>query len=269
MLNAAGPWAELIHCSGAQVDNTILFFRIRYTDEVAVDASTILTGSDAIVEGPNGYSELAQLEWATSSADAARIEADYTVVAPGGVWDSSGNGHYTISMRPNEVSDTAQPPNYVPATVLHSLDVELMRDTTPPTATVITAPNVHTAGGTTYDFTIRYTDDTTVHAGSIGDKDVEVTGSGNTLVASLVARSSDAPTSQVDCTYRVVPPGGAWDESDDGQYEVSVCAREVSDTAANYILPGQIGSFTVLMRDTETIPPAATLSGFPELVPAW
>ena len=89
--------------------------------------------------------------------------------APGGGWDVTDNGSYTVLMLANEVSDTFG--NFVAAGSLGSFAVAFS-DTAPPTA-VLTAPGVTApiAAGGAYYFTAAYVDNTAVPqpvAGGVG-----------------------------------------------------------------------------------------------------
>ena len=59
------------------------------------------------VTGPNGYSLLATLVSRTLAVGGKSATAVYSVPAPGGSWDSSDNGTYTILVVANQVKDTS------------------------------------------------------------------------------------------------------------------------------------------------------------------
>lgn len=45
--------------------------------------------------------------------------------------------------------------------------------------------------------------------------------------------------------YAITAPGGAWDATDNGDYQISVLANEITDTIGTAIVPGQIATFTI------------------------
>ncbi len=97
-----------------------------YQDNVAVDLAS-LGNSDIRVTGPNGYDELASLVGINpSSPGAAQYQVTYEITAPGGTWDAGDNGVYTVSVEPNQVSDTSG--NYVAAGDLGDLVVAIGLD---------------------------------------------------------------------------------------------------------------------------------------------
>lgn len=93
-----------------------------YTDNVAIRASDIGDG-DIQVIAPNSAILSATLLSSTSGTDATPITATYQVLAPGGTWDSSDHGSYTIEMLAGEVGDVGG--QFVPAGLLGSFFVLL------------------------------------------------------------------------------------------------------------------------------------------------
>ena len=81
-------------------------FSIVYTDNIAVDVSQLGTG-DAIVTGPNGFSEVATLQSVNSNSNGSPRTATYYITPPGGSWKPASNGTYTIAMQGDQVFDVA------------------------------------------------------------------------------------------------------------------------------------------------------------------
>ena len=77
-----------------------------YSDNIAVDASTIDTG-DITVAGPGGSVLSVTAVSFTPSVNSQTITAHYTLAAPGGSWDASDNGTYTINVNPGAILDTS------------------------------------------------------------------------------------------------------------------------------------------------------------------
>ena len=81
-------------------------FTTVYTDNVAMSLASVATGNLSVA-GPNSYSQLATLVSRKLSTDGKSVTAVYSIPAPGGSWDSSDNGTYTILVVANQVKDTA------------------------------------------------------------------------------------------------------------------------------------------------------------------
>ncbi len=111
-----------------------------YADDTAINVSTINT-SDIVVTGPNAYSATPVLVSAPGSNGTPRT-AFYTLNAPGGAWAVGNNGNYTISMRANEVSDSAG--SFVPPGPIGSFTVNIV-----PVAPTV---NYSPAAGSTINF---------------------------------------------------------------------------------------------------------------------
>ena len=78
---------------------TTYSFVVTYTDAAGIDASTI---SKAIqVTGPASFSQTASLT--ATSGNPKNLVATYTINAPGGTWDFTDNGTYTVTLKNNVV----------------------------------------------------------------------------------------------------------------------------------------------------------------------
>ncbi|NML24689.1 DUF4347 domain-containing protein, partial [Zoogloea dura] len=113
-------------------------------------------------------------------------------------------------------------------------------DNTAPTIGSVSAGNVNSAGGSTYDFTVTYADSGSgLDAASFDSNDITVTGPNSySSTAAYVSRSGNT------VTYRITPPGGTWDGADAGTYTIALAASQVRDTAGNYVAASaNIGSF--------------------------
>jgi Calx-beta domain/Bacterial Ig-like domain len=115
-----------------------------------------------------------------------------------------------------------------------------------------TAPTVSASGGTSYQFTVTYSDPTGTNnginvAGIIGNNNaVRVTGPGGFNVpatyVSIDVSSNGTPRT---ATYSITPPGGSWDVSDNGAFVVNMQANQVADLDGNFVNASAIGSLTV------------------------
>jgi hypothetical protein len=129
-----------------------------------------------------------------------------------------------------------------------------------PTVAPYSIPNVTTAGGTSYSFTVHYSDDGEVDVGSFDNNDIRVTGPGGFNVAATFVSYSGGGGS-VNATYSIIPPGGSWDAADNGTYTVVMQANQVFDGLGNPVHSGNIGSFQVTVSNpspTPTPTPAVT-----------
>ena len=134
-----------------------------------------------------------------------------------------------------------------------------------PTASATTT-NVTTAGGTSYSFTVRYTDDGSV-ADSFDDNDVRVGGPGGFDVpAKFISASFNDSGQQATVTYSIIPPGGSWDSADNGTYTVVMQANQVFDGLGNPVKPGAIGSFTVNVPPSSPTPTPTPTPGAPTVL---
>ncbi len=97
-------------------------FSVQYTDNVAVAVAS-LDNADVRVTGPNGFSQDATFVSVDTSGDGTPRTATYQINTPGGSWDWSDNGTYTVSMLSDQVSDTSD--NFVAAGDLGSFLVNI------------------------------------------------------------------------------------------------------------------------------------------------
>ena len=232
--------------------STSYFFDITYTDNVAVDAST-LKDSRVSVTGPKGFSQLAILDHLDDDSDSAMRTATYRITPPHGMWTSADKGTYAVSLEANQVTDLAGNP-VAPGT-LGTFIVKAAPDKFRPKA-VLNAPDVTAIADETHTFTVTYTDNVEIKEATLDNFDLLVTGPrGYRQRASLVSTVSNASGSQCVATYRIVPPVGAWDAAHNGAYTVTMQSKQVKDTSGNAVAAGKLGLFMV-----DTISPTASLS---------
>ena len=134
---------------------------------------------------------------------------------------------------------------------IDSINSELTTTGTSWNFTVDTAPPLvsyggqsPTAGASTMDFTVTYTDTLSgLNASTFDGSDITVTGNGYTANASFVSATPSGNGSPRTVTYRITAPGGAWNLSDNGTYTVAQNANQVKDVAGNARAAGTIGTF--------------------------
>lgn len=225
------PIANLSPLPPAVAGQTLYSFTVTYSDDVAVNFGTIGTG-DIRVDGPAGFTTLAEFVGQDNGV------ANYQFVPPGGSWDETDNATYGFTLLDNEIADTSG--NFAFGRSLGSLPVDVSTpDVTFPTATLGTLA-VPANGQTSYQFTVTYSDDVGISAGTVGTSDVKVTGPG-----AFSATPSFVSFDNGVATYQFTPPGGQWDPGDNGDYLISLAANEVSDTSGNSVQPGVLGTLSV------------------------
>ncbi|HWE03189.1 MAG TPA: hypothetical protein VG326_12335 [Tepidisphaeraceae bacterium] len=200
---------------------------VLYTDsEAAINASTIGSLNVGAV-GPGNASLSVSL--ASVSVNGQTARATYAIDAPGGSWQVTDDGVYTVTVNAGAVKDLNGNGN---AAASATFNVAIP-DTTAPTA-VMKAADVTTAGGTSEIVTVVYADDVAVDPATIKIGNLKVGGPGNpSLTIKSVVSVPDALSRSITATYTVAAPGGGWTNSDDGTYTISLLARQVKDAAAN------------------------------------
>ncbi len=94
--------AEDINVSGA----TTYSFTVTYTDDSGIDPNTLANAIQ--VTGPKSFSQTAS--FVKTSGPSTQLAATYSITAPGGKWDFSDNGTYTITLNDKVVKNTSGQP---------------------------------------------------------------------------------------------------------------------------------------------------------------
>lgn len=132
-------------------------------------------------------------------------------------------------------------------------------DTILPTAS-LSATNLSTGNGTTYTFSVTYSDNAGVSVSSLDNNDLGVTGpNGFNQLAKFVSVDTNSNGTPRTATYQIDAPGGDWDAADNGTYTVALKANQVKDINNNYAQSGNLGTFQVNVPQN-TSSEAATLS---------
>ncbi|HEX8915203.1 MAG TPA: hypothetical protein VF796_22820, partial [Humisphaera sp.] len=248
----AAPASSNVTTSGGTTQTVT----VTYADDAGIDPSTINT-SDLTVTGPGG--PLTTTGVSVNSANPKSVVATYTLTPPGGAWDGGDNGTYSIAVNVGEVTDFAGNA----ATGSGSFAVNIPVDTTPPAASAFNAQAITSAGGSTYTFTVTYTDNVAINGSTIGTDDLTVTktGGGPTLAVTNVTKSGSGGT--VNATYTVSAPNGSWTAADNGTYTIAVAAGAVADANGN-VSAAASRTFQVAIPDTGAptvvISPIATVT---------
>ena len=98
------PIAHVSLSNIAQPGDSFYTFQVTYTDDAGIDLST-LDNQDLWVTGDNGFSGHAVFNSVTAMSNGTTAIATYTLDAPGGTWDVSDNGTYTLSLVSQQIQD--------------------------------------------------------------------------------------------------------------------------------------------------------------------
>ncbi len=132
VVDETAPSAKLDTTSILQLpgtDNTAKF-TVTFTDNVAVDLATI-DANDLQVTASNGTILPVTLVSIDRNGNDSLISATYAIAAPGGTWDVTDQGNYTVALQSAQVSDTSG--NFSAAANLGSFQLNVF-ETQPPTA---------------------------------------------------------------------------------------------------------------------------------------
>lgn len=99
---ALDPTATTTPASVTTAGGTSYSFLVRYADDGEVNISSI-DDNDIRVTGPVGFDVAAMLVSANYVFN--NVDATYSIVPPGGSWDSTDNGTYSVVMQANQVFD--------------------------------------------------------------------------------------------------------------------------------------------------------------------
>src|SRR5205085_1266322 len=106
-----------------------------------------------------------------SSSNGTPRTAIYRIPAPGGSWDSADNGTFSVALQSSQVADTSG--NTALSATLRTFNVNIP-DTTRPTAAMgsVSAPT----SGSTFDFSVTYSDNVAINVATLDGNDIRVTG---------------------------------------------------------------------------------------------
>ena len=248
-----------------------LRFTITYHDVDSLVSFASLGDGDVHIVGPNGYDQLAKMISISTIGDAKTIAVTYSVAAPGGSWDPSDNGKYTIYGRAGEVSDTYVTPNFVSATPIADFNVAISTTVNVLPTAALQSPlsNISVTQGAirfsvVYSLSVNAEPDAIIDIASItaaGGNAISVmatltNGTKVTANATLMSVIVGLNGSAI-ATYSFLPVAG-FIASANGNYIAYVVGGQVKDSYSNAISTVQIGSFSVLI-DIEK--PTASLDG--------
>jgi len=130
-------------------------------------------------------------------------------------------------------------------------------ETDAPTA-VLAAVDEAQMGATAHFLDVTFADATGVDVPSIANGDLVITGPGDVTVTPTFYDVDDyANPSTCTATFWFIPPGGAWDDLDNGTYTIALEAGAVRDLLYNAAdAPQTLGTFDVFIAPPQTRPPA-------------
>lgn len=98
------PGAALIPITPPS-NGTTLDFTVTYTDNVALNSTTLRTGNIRVI-GPNGFNQTASLVALTPAGNGASRTAIYRITSPAGPWNTANSGTYSVLLQAGQVRDT-------------------------------------------------------------------------------------------------------------------------------------------------------------------
>ncbi|MBF2050688.1 MAG: hypothetical protein IGS54_25550 [Elainella sp. C42_A2020_010] len=239
-VDTANPIASLSASNLSVGGNSSYDFTVTYSDDVAVNVNS-LTNNNILVTSTNGFNQLASRVSISNTGNGTPRSVTYRITAPGGSWDSADNGSYSITLQANQVSDTSG--KFVAPGLLGNFQVNISQtpvsDQEAPTANLLSVdPN-------TRDLTVVYRDNVAINAASIDDSDLQVISpNGVQLITRVIANDSSNSTTRT-VIYRITPPGGSWDNADNGSYSIALQANQINDSSSNFAAAKQLGTFEV------------------------
>ena len=237
-----GPQATISASTVKLAGGRDYVFKVTYSDSQAIDVSDIGNG-DVHVTGPKGFSQDAKFVSVNAKGDGTPRTATYRITAPGGYWNSSDNGTYTVAMKSGAVrsfSGTA-----VAAGTLGTFKASVPAGSLP--AAVVSAPDL-TRSRTWYTFTVTYSSANRIRVSDLDSNDILVTGP-NGFNAKATFRSVNLTSNGTPrtATYRFSAPDGVWSSNESGEYVITMRANNARDMLGNYVPPKELGRFRVIL----------------------
>lgn len=123
------------------------------------------------------------------------------------------------------------------------LEGRIARDSAAPSAS-LQITNV-TAGGTSHTFTVTYADNIALSGASLDSRDIRITNANGVEQFVTLLNATTNGDRTITATYQIGAPGGAWDNTDNGTYQVTLRGNQVSDTSNNFAPETNLGTFQV------------------------
>jgi hypothetical protein len=120
-------------------------------------------------------------------------------------------------------------------------------DNVVPVATSGMISDIMVGGATSYQFTVVFSDDQAIDVATIESGDVMVNNFllSYSAAATLVGLDINTNGTPRTATFSIIPPGGSWNATDNGDYNIILEEGKVADTAGNLNPFTFVGSFAV------------------------
>ncbi|NJK70575.1 MAG: hypothetical protein HC941_32420, partial [Microcoleus sp. SU_5_3] len=180
----------------------------------------------------------------------------------------TADGNVTVDIPAAKATDTAGNNNTAATQLTRTANITTppVVDVTPPNANLAAIASITTAGGTNQTLTVTFTDDSGVDVSSFDNSDLVVNWSGGTIPATFISFTPTGNSTPRTATYSLTPPGGTWDNSDNGNYTVNLQAPQVRDIVGNFAIASNLGNFSVEIA-TPTPTPSVTPNPTPSVTP--
>ena len=230
--------------------SSVYDFTVTYTDNVAVNASTI-GNNNLVVTFPGGTRTQNATLISTNLQNGPTVQATYQITFSSNL-TTANNGGYTVTLNANSVKDTSGNAAVGGGIGTFTLNVQ-NPDTVPPTASVNSTQTPPSTVSNTYDFVVTYTDNVLVDASTLGNGNLTVTLPGGGTTNPTLVSTGLTNAAVVQATYRVTFSSNI-SSANNGTYQVAVNANSVKDTSGNAVAAGNIGSFPISVNTV--VPPS-------------
>jgi Ca2+-binding RTX toxin-like protein len=122
------PTVQSFEAPNIALNSGSAYIQVVYADNTAIDLSS-LDSNDVRVTGPDGFDQLATFIRVEPGINGTPRTVTYRIDAPGGIWNPTDNGSYTITVRANQVKDNLG--NTVVARTVGTFQVNLSASTPP------------------------------------------------------------------------------------------------------------------------------------------
>ncbi|MCA8987832.1 MAG: trypsin-like serine protease, partial [Planctomycetaceae bacterium] len=218
--------------------------RIRYSSPNGQFTSGFPTPKIAAI-GPNNYVNTnPRIGLVIRAADGTTLTVDYGFDGPGGVWNANDNGSYQFVTLNNQLPSDF--PNQSGYTQLGTFTVNVPVDSQIPAASG-TLPDLTRGGAPEQNIRVIYSDNFGIDASTLGNNDVVIRKTDGTFLtsANLLGDNTRRDAGTIQALYTFTPPGGTWDSSDNGTYQIIVRGNSISDTSGHFVNQTTIDTFSV------------------------
>jgi hypothetical protein len=235
---ALDPTASCTASNVTTPDATTYTFLVTYSDDGPIVENSI-DSNDVRVTGPSGYSAAGQVVSIEVLGNGSPVRVVYSIVPPGGSWDSADNGTYSVVMQPQQVFDMLG--NAVAPGTLRTFTVNVTGGTPPQTAQPL---NISTRGRV-------QTGDNVMIGGFIisgsTPKQVLIRALGPTLQQFGVGDALPDPTLELFGANGPILANNNWKETQQAEIQATGLAPS-NDAEAAMIVTLNPGNYTAIVR---------------------